>query len=288
MITDNADEDFFSELHYLATLHPQAVCSGDDKVLKHLEKKHNVDIFTSDVKAFYDGLEVVYINAKENQAKYIEHAIKNKVHIITEVLDMDRQQAKNLYLEAKKNKVMLIENMKGVYSRNWNQLLWMLNTGMIGEPKNINISVDSKDQGALPLIIFLLTKILNGKIRNITKVGFSKYADIIFSTDTCIVHIQIADGAIVKDAFEIIGDKGKLKIASPWQEINYFSIMPHDQDEQIQRFSYNVPANRLRHCYAELINNLKQKQFVSTKFNDKDGALIDSYLKKIDKGSQGG
>jgi glycerol-3-phosphate cytidylyltransferase len=283
MITDSESEDFFSELHYLATLHPKAVCGRKESMLKHFKQKHNVDIFTSDSKQFYDELDVVYINSKKDQAEYVENAINNKKHIITEILDLDREDVKYLYLKAKENNILLIENLRGIYSRNWNQLLWVLNTGMIGKLKSIHVSVVSAECKPLPLIIFFLTKVLNGKFNNIVNVGFKNYSDITFNTDDSIVHIQCGDSAMVKDKFEIIGDKGKLKIASPWQEINYFTINPYGKNEKIQRFSYNVPANLLRHCFADLMNNLRQQQYFNKKFNIKDGATIDAYLSMLDK-----
>jgi glycerol-3-phosphate cytidylyltransferase len=283
MITGSEDEDFFSELHYLATLHPKAVCCKKEDLLKRFKQKHNVDTFTYDSKRFYNELDVVYINSKKDQAKYVENAINNKTHVITEILDLDRANVKHLYSKAKENKVLLIENLCGIYSRNWNQLLWMLNTGMIGKLKNVNISVESSESNILPLIIFFLTKVLNGKFENIAHTGFLNYTNITFNADGCIVHIQCGDRTIVKDKFEIIGDKGKLKIASPWQEINYFTISPYDSNEKIQRFSYNVPANWLRHCFADLINNLRQQQYFNKKFNVKDGTKIDAYLNKINR-----
>ena len=234
------------------------------------------------------SISAVYIDTKLTEHyKLIKRAIEAGKHVLCEnPLALDKNELKELLMLAKKRKVLLLSALKTAFLPAFNQLLKEINSGVIGEVKEVRATRTSlykeKDypdsfmqQGATNILSsypsLLVNKVL-GKSKNLTffDQGEDGYdvSNLIISKhkDGAIGVSRVATGIKSEGDAVISGTKGYIYIPAPWWLTKKFYIRFEDEHKS-QVFNYEFEGRGLRYMIAEfasLIQRGKRKSKMLT------------------------
>jgi glycerol-3-phosphate cytidylyltransferase len=295
LITDSADDGgFIRELHYLTTFHEQAVYAPDRKVAAHYKKTYNVDAYSTDddsLKTLLDSVDAVYIRRSADMKRYLTAAIDARAHIITDKIIGAAEELAEIYDRAGDANVLLIERTGMIYSRNWDQLVWMAHSGELGDIRAVNISFEA-DGGRIAESLVTPLTLVSGLMGydyddvygdviepdDAQKYGF---ANVIMRYGASCVHIQTANTGMTNDVFEIIGERAVLRATSPWADMQHFVVTPYGDTGEIRPFSYNVAAWKLRYYFLELKKLLEKGNRVNSRYGLRDNLWLIRTLDRI-------
>ena len=306
---------FLNEAKFVSNLKINRIYSSDFLAVKQFTKhSKNITYGHDNYEEFLDtNIVAVYIDtALKEHYTLIEKALKAKKHVLCEnPLALHKNELKELLLLAKKEKVLLLSALKTAFLPAFNQLLQELDSGIIGDIKEVRATRTSlykeKDypdsfmaQGATNILSsypsLLVNKVL-GKSKNITffDQGSDEYdvSNLIISQHKggAIGVSRVATGIKSEGDAVISGTKGYLYIPAPWWLTKKFYVRFEDANKS-QTFNYEFDGCGLRYMIAEFASLIQRGKRKSKMLSPSDMVGINRVLleynerKKLEKNTK--
>jgi len=281
---------FIDEAKFVSSVKVNRIYADDFLALKAFTKEHDTIKYGHDnYDEFLDSsIEAVYIDtALEEHYKLIKKALKSGKHVLCEnPLALEKGELKELLSLAKSEKKLLLSALKTAFLPAFNQLLQELQTGVIGDIKEVRATrttlYKEKDysdefirQGATNILSsypsLLVNKVL-GKSKNIT---FFDQEEDGYDINNLIVTrhkggalgiSNVAIGMKSESDAIISGTKGYAYIPAPWWLTKTFEFRFEDE-HKTHTYKYEFEGCGLRYMIAEfssLIQRGKRKSKMLT------------------------
>lgn len=285
LITDKENTDLFYELHFLSTFNPQGVFLKNTKISNEIGKNYDTNVYNS-FNDFVKQIETVYFDTNDNKTQDIKKFLKNGKNVITKSITTSNEKIKELFAIAKNNGVKYLECVPLVYSRNFDQLIWMTNEDDIGEIKCIEIvgKMTPSFVEELKSQLVVIYKIIGDKFTRINTNHFknkqTEYADVVMSNKKTTVLMKVVNNDFWKEKLVITGTKGIIKCSKNWKDLLYFNVNYFNNREK-RRFSYDSKGSSLRNVLLELKNQLSDSKYKTTGWDVKDSIKVNNLLNAI-------
>ena len=148
--TDELDDrGTILESKYVSGVHCENVFSDDVELAKEFYEKYDLNNYSDNYSKFLKDVEIVYINtAYDRRYELVYEAIKNKKSVICNApITKDINKLAELFKLAKKNKSVICEDVITVYLRAFTQLVWLINSNLIGKVISVKCSVSNETFG---------------------------------------------------------------------------------------------------------------------------------------------
>lgn len=276
------DNGIILETKYVSGIHVDSVYSQDDNIANSFKEKYELNKSYCDYSLFLKDIDIVYIKSNfENRQKLVELAIcQNKYIIVDAPITLDVQELNRLFSLARQNKVLLIENIIPAYLRAFNQLVWLVNGGLIGRVLGISANICYEDfpnrKNFFEMLIYPL--LITSKLIQTDnyKVSYYKskvdehslYHQVMIGFKDTVVSIIVGDGIRTKSELQIYGQNGQIKIPNDWWNTGYFEA-EINSEKNIKRYSFNFEGNGFRYLLQELLIMIREKREECTRiFNE--------------------
>ncbi len=294
--TDELDDHgTILESKYVSGVHFENVFSRDESLAKKFYEKYDLNGHFSNYSQFLGDAEIVYVNTRyEDRYDLVLEAVKNKKSVICNApITREQDKLSELFKLAKKNKTVICEDVITVYLRAFTQLVWLINSSLIGNVISVKCSISSqafgKDlQDVLMYPFCAIIKLLGKNYTDITCsvvhnfAGEAMYHMINVNYDNAIATIEVGDKVNVDDNMEIIGDKGKISIPDDWWNTGYFETRLIDNNTP-KRYSFNFDGNGFRYLLQELMIMKKDHRYESTRiFNEESLKIVEMINAVVD------
>ncbi|MGN0467593.1 MAG: adenylyltransferase/cytidyltransferase family protein [Acutalibacteraceae bacterium] len=296
IMTDNIDDGgCVEEAKYVSGLHAENVFAKDNRIAKDFCDKYELNQYTSDLDEFFSSVNIVYIKVDaEERYDMIKAALKNKKHVICDYpFSTDYEKVKELHELAHNNNSILLENIVMIYLRGFNQLLWMIQSNIIGDILAIDASISSDVFSNVPksfneLSVYpvcLVAKILGSSYDNVHKHiikdenGEDVFGSIMMRYGEKIAHIEIGVKTELNNRITIIGEKGTLVVYDDWWNTGYYKIIMNGE-KTAKRFSFNFEGNGLRYLIQELLVMINDNRTQCTRLFPEESETIINIINK--------
>ncbi|MCI6165134.1 MAG: Gfo/Idh/MocA family oxidoreductase, partial [Lachnospira sp.] len=250
---------FVAESKYVSGLTIEYAFNPDRKSAEAFEKNEKIKCMNKDYEAFLEKVDAVYIaSPNETHYEYARKAVQAGKHVLSEKpLSFTRKESEELYKEAKRKQIVLMEAVKAAYCPGFLQLINVAKSGKIGEIIDVEASftrlanLDSRERrdalygGAFlefgPSVLLPVLKLLGV---NYEKVDFESLYDengVDIYTKVNIRYPKgfatIKTGVGVKSEGQLVvsGTKGYIIAPSPWWLMKQFDVR-YEDSSMIEHF----------------------------------------------------
>lgn len=289
--TDELDDrGTILESKYVSGVHCENVFSDDVELAKEFYEKYDLNNYSDNYSQFLKDVEIVYINtAYDRRYELVYEAIKNKKSVICNApITKDINKLAELFKLAKKNKSVICEDVITVYLRAFTQLVWLINSNLIGKVISVKCSVSNETFGEKTslsdvlmypfcAIIKLLGKNYTGINNSVIKdsEGKALYHSININYENALAVVEVGDKVKLANTMEIIGENGNIFIPENWWNTGYFETKLKDNPTP-KRYSFNFEGNGFRYLIQELMIMKKDHRYECTRiFNEESLKILE-------------
>jgi len=266
-VADRCDDNqIIHEAGLITELNIGGVFAENEELLTDFGKKYNIEMLYSNFDELIEKNDIIYIHCREeDRYGYIKEALKAKKHVICDApFTLSKKKQIELFELAKENNVALWDNIKMVYVRVFNQLLWMTQGGLIGDIIRFECSVSKNDKAIKDLFNELMAnaicpmiKVLGSDYNKMTSKLIKQdsgveFGALTFEYPTCEATIKVGNSVRVKNQMEIIGTKGTIRLKDNWWKSNYFELEEPDSTESIV-YNMNFEGNGFKFLLREML-----------------------------------
>lgn len=182
-----------------------------------------------------------------------------------------------------------MEALKTMYLPAFEHLMLLINSGVIGDVKDIDVScsqcpaeldMDDKFQGSmydfgsyalLPILQILDTEYNDFSLYSNEIDGFSKFAKGNINYTSALATFRVGKGLKTEGEMIITGSAGYIYVPAPWWKLNYFEVRYEDL-RNTKKYFYNYEGEGLRYELNEFIYRINNQVIRLNKYKEK--ALI--------------
>lgn len=277
---------FIKEARLVSGVNVQGVYNPHKESASRFAKKWNLNKYETK-EDFYEDVDAVYIaSPHQTHYSYIKEALERNKHVLCEKpMVLQKEQAEEVFTEAKEKDLILMEGIKTAYCPGFHKLMEIACSGMIGTICNIEACftklenpkhrelVDTIYGGSflelgsyvmLPVVKFFGTTYdklqfdtIHGEngLDIFTKVSLTCEQGI--ATCTCGLGVK-SEGRLL-----ISGTKGYIVVEAPWWKTSYFEV--HYEDEnKVDKYCETYLDSGLRYEISDFlirINGNHTKEF---------------------------
>lgn len=269
-------ERFVPEVKLVSGISVQGVYNPRRESAECFAKKHEIRSYQG-IEEFYSDVDVVYIaTPHQTHYGYIKDALAHGKHVLCEKpMVLEKQQAEELFADAKARGLVLFEGIKTAYCPGFDKLMSIVCSGAIGHIRYIDACftklVDERlreladtvyggsftELGSYCLLpIFKLfgtdyKDLRFDSIHNDQGVDLFTKASFVFprgiATATCGLGVK-SEGRLL-----IAGTKGYVVVEAPWWKTTYFEIHYEDANH-VDKFSERFLGDGLRYEIRDFLN----------------------------------
>jgi glycerol-3-phosphate cytidylyltransferase len=290
IVTENAfDDDIVQEAHFVSGLEISGVYSSDKSLAESFYYEYNLDNKFSQWDDLCKASDIIYVHTTSKCSYwYAEQAMLNGKHVIIDFPILGHNEVNQLFSIAKEKKVLCFKKVALAYLRTFQQLLWLLHGGVIGDIISIDCSIPWKEpflqQAALPVVAFI--KMLGTNIRNVNFFSM-QYSSISFSSllleyGKAVSTARITSSEYEKYAMTIIGTLGCIEIPGKWWQMSYFEVTLFGEDDK-KRYSFNIDGAGFRYLLYEMVGAIKNGYSDSVRLTKEESLAIIDVLCSIEE-----
>ena len=292
---------FIDESQYVSNLKVNRIYSDDFLAVKAFTKDNEIIKYGHDnYDEFLDStIQAVYIDtALEEHYTFISKALKAGKHVLCEnPIALDKGQLKELLSLAKKEKKLLLSAVKTAFLPAFNQLLTELNSGIIGEIKEVRATRTSlyKEkqysdkficQGATNILSSYPSLLVNKVLGKSKKISFFDQVEEGYDINNLIITehkggtigiSNVAIGMKSEGDAVISGTKGYIYIPAPWWLTKQFEVRFEDTHKTLH-FNYEFEGCGLRYMIAEFSSLIQRGKDKSKMLSPSDIVGINRVL----------
>lgn len=256
-----------------------------------------------DLEKFYEAVDAVYVATPHlSHYQYIKEALERKKHVLCETpMVLNGDEAKELYLLAEQQGVILMEANKTAHCPAFNHLMVLIKSGLIGEVVDIEASLSQLldkngrefdleqsggalfEQGSYPLLpIFKLMGIdyqnidLYSRMEN----GIDIYTRGVLRYRNASCSFKVGLGVKTEGNLVISGTKGYAYVPAPWWLTDYFELRYEDQNQN-KKYFYKWDGYGLRYEIQEFISCILNKRFSSARLRRRESIQMASVMQQF-------
>ncbi len=235
--------------------------------------------FTDTYEELFEYVDAVYIASHPTKHyEQIKTAIAHGKHILCESpIALSENECQELFNEAKRHDLILMDAIKTAYSTAYNRLLLMLKSGKIGNILSVDATCTSLKElpakgtpafeqtwnsicawgptAMLPVFQILGTEWKNADISSLSLEvdAFDLFTKINFTYPNAVASIKVGKGVKSEGELVISGTKGYVYVPAPWWKTDYFEIR-YEEQENNKKFFYQLDGEGIRY---ELVSFVK-------------------------------
>lgn len=256
---------------------------------------------------FYAEIDAVYISTPHLQHYInIKDAIKRKKHVLCETpMVLDADQARELYMLAEENSVILMEANKTAHCPAFNHLVTLIKSGVIGDVIDIDASLSQIldrggrefdanqaggalfEQGSYPMLPIFKLLGINYEVLNIycrLDNGVDIYTHGVFKYPNAICTFKVGLAVKTEGDLVISGTKGYAYVPAPWWKTDYFELRYEDQNEN-KKYFYKWDGFGLRYEIQEFVSCIVNHRYSSARLRRRESiqmaAVMEQFTKRI-------
>ena len=279
-----AEEKYVSGLNIIRAFNPESG-SGSS-----FGKKHGLPVWTDDYEKFLKGIDAVYIaSPNETHYEYARKAVNAGKHVLCEnPIALNKQDASELFLQAEKHDVVILEGIKTAYCPGFQQLINTARSGQIGEIRDIEACftrladpharecTDARYGGAfleyaaytlLPIFKLFGTDYKEVKFHSIYRDdGLDLYTKIDLVYDQGMATAKCGVGVKTEGQLVISGSTGYILAESPWWLTKKYKLRYEDPNK-VEIFEPKFQGDGLRYEMGEFaaqINKIGKNKYLLT------------------------
>lgn len=297
IVTDELEDDsIVEESKYVSGIHVKDVFAEGLELAADFAQKYELDSSYCDWNEFLSRNDIIYVKcAEKKRAEYCRKALASGKYVMCEApITHDPQQMKELFNLAMEKKVFLIEKIPMVYLRAFNQLVWLLRGGLVGDIVNIQCSISGQSWNSSKSLYDLLIypicatlKLLGRKYTGLTNNFVKDGEDILYDVITInygntLAVLEASRDIQIEDRMNIIGRKGRVMLDGQWWNTGYFEAKLQGQ-EGAKHYSFNFEGNGVRYLLHEMLIMINDQRLECTRlFHDESMEML-KILKQIDQ-----
>lgn len=297
---------FVAESKYVSGLTIEYAFNPDRKSGEMFEKNEKIKCMNKDYEAFLEKVDAVYIaSPNETHYEYARKAVQAGKHVLSEKpLSFTRKESEELYKEAKRKQVVLMEAVKAAYCPGFLQLINVAKSGKIGEIIDVEASftrlanLDSRERrdalygGAFlefgPSVLLPVLKLLGV---NYEKVDFESLYDengVDIYTKVNIRYPKgfatIKTGVGVKSEGQLVvsGTKGYIIAPSPWWLMKQFDVR-YEDSRMIEHFEPRFQGDGLRYEISDFVSKINGTDKKDYKLTAEESVFMSEFIEMFMK-----
>lgn len=297
---------FVAESKYVSGLTIEYAFNPDRKSAEAFEKNEKIKCMNEDYESFLEKVDAVYIaSPNETHYEYARKAVQAGKHVLSEKpLSFTRKESEELYKEAKRKQVVLMEAVKAAYCPGFLQLINVAKSGKIGEIVDVEASftrlanLDSRERrdalygGAFlefgPSVLLPVLKLLGV---NYEKVDFESLYDengVDIYTKVNIRYPKgfatIKTGVGVKSEGQLVvsGTKGYIIAPSPWWLMKQFDVR-YEDSSMIEHFEPRFQGDGLRYEISDFVSKINGTDKKDYKLTAEESVFMSEFIEMFMK-----
>lgn len=297
---------FVAESKYVSGLTIEYAFNPDRKSAEAFEKNEKIKCMNEDYESFLEKVDAVYIaSPNETHYEYARKAVQAGKHVLSEKpLSFTRKESEELYKEAKRKQVVLMEAVKAAYCPGFLQLINVAKSGKIGEIIDVEASftrlanLDSRERrdalygGAFlefgPSVLLPVLKLLGV---NYEKVDFESLYDengVDIYTKVNIRYPKgfatIKTGVGVKSEGQLVvsGTKGYIIAPSPWWLMKQFDVR-YEDSSRIEHFEPRFQGDGLRYEISDFVSKINGTDKKDYKLTAEESVFMSEFIEMFMK-----
>ncbi len=275
--TGRIAERFVPESEFVSYVKVCGVYDIDSPKACDFAYNHGVVNIYQSYEELLEHVDAVYVATPHlSHYELTKKALQKKKHVLCETpLVLDGAEARELFVLAEKNGVVLMEANKTAYAPAFNHLIAMIKSGVIGEVVDINVSesklwgekftreLDPAQAGGsmyemgsyplLPIIRLMGTDIQNINFYSKMQNGVDLYTKGVILYPHGVCSFQLGLGVKTEGNLVISGTKGYAYVTSPWWLTDYYEFRFEDQNQN-KKYFYKWDGAGLRYEIQEFIS----------------------------------
>jgi len=292
---------FIAEAQFVSNVKINRIYDEDFLALKAFTKGNDEIAYGHDnYDEFLDtSIQAVYIDTSlEQHYILIKKALEAGKHVLCEnPLALGKNELKELLSIAKKEKRVLLTALKTAFLPAFNQLLKELETGVIGEIKEVRATRTSlyleKDysnefiaQGATNILSSYPSLLIHKVLGKCKEIKFFDQKESGYDISNLIISrhkggslgvARVATGIKSEGDAVISGTRGYIYIPAPWWLTKKFYVRFEDEHKS-QTFNYEFEGDGLRYMIAEFTSLIQRGNRKSKKLSPSDMVAINRVL----------
>jgi len=292
---------FIAEAQFVSNVKINRIYDEDFLALKAFTKGNDEISYGHDnYDEFLDtSIKAVYIDTSLNRHySLIKKALKAGKHVLCEnPLALEKDELKELLAIAKEEKRVLLTALKTAFLPAFNQLLKEIETGVIGDIKEVRATRTSlykeKDysdefiaQGATNILSSYPSLLINKVLGKAKELNFFDQIENGYDISNLIISrhkngalgvARVATGTKSEGDAVISGTKGYVYIPAPWWLTKKFYVRFEDFHKS-QTFNYEFEGDGLRYMIAEFTSLIQRGNRKSKKLSPSDMVAINRVL----------
>lgn len=297
-------ERFAPESEYVNYVDVVGVYDIDKSKSYLFAEKHKISNVFSCYEDLLEKVDAVYI-ATPHLSHYdqCKMALLAKKHVLCETpLVLSGIEARELYMLAKKNNVVLLEANKTAYSPAFNHLITMIKSGLIGDVVDINVSesklwgnkfsreLDASKAGGsmfelgsyplLPIIKLMGTAFSNIFFYSRMTNDVDLYTKGVIRYPHGVCSFQLGLGVKTEGSLVVSGTKGYAYVPSPWWLTDYYEFRFEDQNKN-KKFFYKWDEAGLRYEIQEFISCIFNQRNDSVRLRQNESITMADVMERF-------
>jgi len=228
-----------------------------------------------DLASLLENVDAVYISAAINRrGELIRAALQAQCHVICEgPMFLSVAEGEELFALAEREGKVLMEANKTLYFPAFEHLRWLLESGVIGEIKDITASYSHVFAGLdktnpyegsfydmaqyimLPAIIFLGSAYKDARLICSYEDDFCVWTKAELLYDSASATLKVGRGMKTEGDMVITGTDGYVSIPAPWWKTDYFEVRGEDP-RNAKKFYYECAGEGQRYEIFEFLRRV--------------------------------
>jgi glycerol-3-phosphate cytidylyltransferase len=291
VMTDSMDDGgVVLESKFVSGLHVETVYAEDRKLASDFCNTYELNGFAETPAALRDTSDIIYIKtAIGKRYEFICDALRNGKHVIASYPFAEESQTQAaLYALARENNVLITPDIPLAYMRAFQQLIWHMSGGLIGDIISVECSAFYEDDRlyALALPLFVFSKLLGTDPVEASYYGADDAENGIVYDRLSVQYGNSFTSAVVgtskwiSNRMSVVGTKGRIDIPEDWRLMGYFKA-DIDGEAHTKRYSFNIDGNGMRYLLQETLITIRDGILDSVRFTPDEAAWVAKLLDGI-------
>lgn len=295
---------FVKEAGYVSGVAVSSVYDIDRAKALTLLSNNQIPNICSSFEELLGRVDAVYIATPHlTHCDLIRQALQAHKHVLCETpMVLSADEAKELFVLAEANGVILMEANKTAHCPAFNHLVVMVKSGVIGEVVDIEASLskvwndkslrefDPGQAGGslyelgsyplLPIVKLLGTDIKDVDFYSRMEGGVDVYTKGVLRYAKAVCSFKVGLGVKTEGNLVISGTKGYVYVPAPWWKTDYFELRYEDQNDN-KKFFYKWDGAGLRYEIQEFISCIINRRFSSIRLRRRESVFIAGIMQQF-------
>ena len=290
VLNDTSDGKIVLESKYVSGVHIDSVFHANIKTAQSACERYELAFAYSDIDDLMNNIDAVYI--QRGAEKYIRPALLAGKHVLCSFPVFVPEEEFQDYIDiARDNNVIFLPYIKIDYLQAVNQMLWLLESGVIGHVLNVRCAITSDYDPEVETIdkklfaLYVLYRIFGvsaenkyTQVKSLDNGGY--YFNLFANTGTSTATIEIGDGVAISNELTITGDSGIIRLYDDWWNAGYFEITNYTTKIK-KRYCYNYEGTGMRFVLQQFLIMLREHQLEPARFSYDDCIAFIKLYKEI-------